>query len=107
MSVVGFVHGVRDWPHFPPLRALATAPVLTPEGRILAQAGYDVGTGIVCAGEPFDVPDTAPTAADLEAARTLILDDLLADLSFVNPASKADAVAYAVLPFVRHAIPWG
>jgi hypothetical protein len=49
--VVQYVQGVRDLPSFPVLRALTTAPVLTAEGRILCQPGYDPASGM-CTGAP-------------------------------------------------------
>ncbi len=103
LPVVGFVRGRREW-RFPALRAVATAPVLTPDWRILAQPGYDPASGIVYAGVPFDVPEGAPSASDVDHAKRLLLDDLLGDFPFVDDSGRAHAIAYALLPFVRHAI---
>jgi putative DNA primase/helicase len=98
--VVEYVDGVRDWPDFPPLRGIATAPILTPEGRILSRPGYDRGTGLVYAGEPFDVPEGAPSDA-ARAAALALLADLLGDFPFTDEAAQAHALAHGLLPFVR------
>jgi hypothetical protein len=45
-----------------------------------------------------------PTAADLDRARALIVDDLLIDFPFVSDPDRAHAVALFLLPFVRELI---
>jgi len=49
------------------------------------------------------VPD-APTSADLERARELLVTDLLGDFPFDGEASRAHALAAILLPFVRELI---
>jgi hypothetical protein len=49
------------------------------------------------------LPDE-PTAEDIAAARTLLIDDLLVDFPFVDESDRAHAIAAMLLPFVRRMI---
>lgn len=49
------------------------------------------------------IPDE-PTAEDIAAARTLLLDDLLVDFPFVDASDRAHAIAAMILPFIRRMI---
>jgi len=51
-----------------------------------------------------EVPEL-PTKADIEAARALIVDELLGDFPFSEQADRANAVAMLLLPFMRDLIP--
>jgi hypothetical protein len=53
--------------------------------------------------EPLNLPDTTPTQENIRAARRL-LDNFLVDFPFANEASKAHALAFMLLPFVREMI---
>jgi hypothetical protein len=58
---------LNDW-NLRPLKGITTAPLLAHDGSIGAFDGYDVGSGLWCAGvPPLAVPDR-PTAADARAA---------------------------------------
>lgn len=95
-----------DWP-FPTLDAVIEAPALRPDGTLLDEAGYDPATRLILAPVPgLDVPEVPaePSAADLAAARELILDELLADFPFINDASRANAFALLLTAVLRPAI---
>lgn len=85
------------------MEGIIESPVFTQEGRLIVEPGYDRETrlwyhpvgGLVVPS----VPDR-PTDDDIAAARRLILD-LLADFPFDSDASRANAVALMLLPFVR------
>jgi hypothetical protein len=91
----------------PSLDAVVTAPVFDHEGNLATQPGYHRDAGLWY-HEPtgFSIPPVpdAPTAAEVAAARSIILDDLLVDFPFVTPADRAHAVAGVLLPFVRRMI---
>ena len=95
-----------DWPGIPFLRAVVTYPVFGPGWVLNATPGYHPASGLFCDLGGLTVPPVAarPTAADVDAARNLIVTELLGDFPFVDQASRANAVAMLVLPVIRHAI---
>jgi len=74
---------VREWDELPKLTSVITAPCLRPDGTLLDESGYDPATGLYLDPEGLAVPALPehPTDADINAARTLIMDDLLGDFS--------------------------
>lgn len=108
-DVVCDVLTVGRWP-FPPLEAIVEAPVLRDDGSLLAGAGYDKRARVVYAPAPGlvvpPIPAT-PTHADVEAARALLVDELLGNFPFVNDASRANAIALVVTPIMRPLIDGG
>jgi hypothetical protein len=93
----------RPDPPLPELRRIARAPIFAGSGTILAE-GFDSLSGILCAPAPgFRLPSPKewPLKADIQAARDLIIDDLLVDFPFTGEAERAHAVALLLLPFVR------
>ncbi|MFZ5768636.1 MAG: hypothetical protein ACOY3F_08070 [Bacillota bacterium] len=88
----------------PPLVAVVRTPVFAPDGSFQTEPGYHPATRTYLAPDPgLSVPPVPerPTARDVEAARAVILEDLLGDFPFVGEADRAHAVALLVLPFVR------
>ncbi len=83
---------------FPRLKAITEVPVVTRDGRMITQPGYDHHSGIYY--EPFDpavvidVPDP-PTPAHVIEAKALI-DEMIGDFAFVGDADRAHAVALAI-----------
>jgi hypothetical protein len=91
----------RDWGTLPELKGILTAPVLRPDGSILQTDGYDQQTGYWLAPEvEIEIPET-PSAADVQDARDLILDQVLADFPWGTPAGRANAVAMMFCPHLR------
>ena len=91
----------------PPLRAIAETPFFTDGGQLVAEPGYHADAGIFLHGAPGLVVPTVPSepsAEDVRRAKALLLDELLADFPFVDPASRAHAVGLLLLPFVRELI---
>lgn len=90
---------------FPILHRTVTTPVFTPTGSLLTSAGYDRASGIYYL-PTIDLPPLPATITetDIEAAKSLIFDELLPDFPFGADADRANAVALLVLPFVRDLI---
>ena len=88
----------------PPIEEVVSFPVFSRDARLLDRPGYHrEARRWLHLESGFEVPPVpdCPTDADLEAARSLLLDDLLGDFPFVDTADRAHAVAAIVLPFVR------
>jgi hypothetical protein len=95
-------------PGLPILEAVLTAPTFDRNGTLMSAPGYHRDAEAWYHELPgFSLPPVPeePTDADVDAARSLLLDDLLVDFPFVSKADKAHAVAALVLPFVRRLIP--
>jgi len=88
------------WPDIPHLQAVTQAPTLAPDGTLHTEGGYNPATQLYHA-QPVTLGDTEPTAANVERAKLLILDDLLGDFPFKDDASRAHAIALTILPIVR------
>ncbi|MBW7851041.1 MAG: toprim domain-containing protein, partial [Rhodospirillales bacterium] len=91
-------------PDLPVLTGIVAAPVFGRSGELVTARGYHPATRLL--HEPpqgFTVPPVPerPTAAEVAAARRLLLDDLLGDFPFTSAAERAHALALLLLPFVR------
>jgi hypothetical protein len=91
-------------PDLPILTGIVTAPVFGRGGALLTSPGYHPDARLYYHAMPgFDLPPIAvqPTAAEITAARQLILDDLFGDFPFTGHAERAHAVALLLLGFLR------
>jgi hypothetical protein len=93
----------RDvWKNIPVIKRILTAPFVDRDGNICAAPGYHEKEAVWLAlPDGFQLPDTTPTPENIAAAKTLILDQLLGEVAFANDASRANALALMLLPFVR------
>ena len=106
LHVVDDVLATPDMP-LPVLDGIVEAPVFGFDGVIETAPGYHPGSRLVYAPRKgFRVPEVsaAPTDAEMQKARSVILDDLLADFPFTGDTERAHAVALLLLPFVRNLI---
>ncbi|MBI5865871.1 MAG: hypothetical protein HZB38_15490 [Planctomycetes bacterium] len=87
---------------FPPLVAIITCPTFAPDGSLILANGYHPGSGLWHHRTLHDLPaiPERPSRDDILAARD-ILADILAEFPFVDGASRANAYALTLLPFVR------
>ena len=86
---------------FPQLAGFASTPVFLSGGRLLANNGYDVDSGLYLSLEGLDgVYSDIP----MEEAKALLLEHLLVDFPFADEGSKAHAVAALLQPFLRQMI---
>ena len=91
------------WP-VPEVERIVGVPVFSPDGVVQTALGYHPASRTIYWPPPgFEVPEipTNPTARQVQAARFLIVDDLLGDFPFVDQADRAHAVAGLLLPFYR------
>lgn len=96
----------EDWRGVPPIEGTATAPFFAPNGTLCDATGYHAAARVwLQLPANFQLCDTTPTPENLAAARRLILDEILGEVSFGDDASRAHAVAQMLLPFVRRLIP--
>lgn len=107
-DVVAAIHSAQGkWLGIPHLEGIADVPVITRASGLLTKPGYDADSGIyLLPGGYADVPPTPsnPTTAEINAALSLILNELLVDFPFADDASRANALALFLLPFVRDLI---
>ena len=105
--VVALKEAARDLVRIPELQRVVTVPVLMEDGRVLTKPGYDKNSLTYYAPTVpgVDVPVLGEiTSGDVAGAVTLIRDDLLGDFPFRDEASRANAIAATVQPFVRSVI---
>lgn len=100
-DVVNTYVAADDWPEVPRLEGLLKAPTYIGQGRWVKDAGYDLDSGLYLTRS---VQTDSPDAGDLAWAKALIEDELLVDFPFKDEASKTHAIAFFLLPFVRHVI---
>ncbi|HQL55528.1 MAG TPA: hypothetical protein PLQ87_12535, partial [Phycisphaerae bacterium] len=86
----------------PPLYGVVTCPTFAADGSLVVADGYHATSGLWHHRTLTDlapVPE-APDEAAIAAARSALLD-ILADFPFIDDASRANAFALILLPFVR------
>ena len=92
-------------PHcpLPPLLGVRPAPVFGPGGVLADGWGYDAATKLFIWPRGLSIPfvPRVPTNADVAKARNLIEHELLGDFPFDDEASKTNAIAALLHPFVR------
>lgn len=93
---------------FAQLDRLAHAPFVRPDGSIVTEPGYDEATRtILMPDEAFagvEVPES-PTAAEVAAARTLIMEEWLGDFPVDSDADRANLLGLVVTPTIRGMMP--
>lgn len=86
------------------LRGIYTAPTLDADGGLVNVDGYHPASGIyIRAAEAYTIPD-APSRDDCVIALDVI-EDLIGEFPFENPASLTVAIAAMLTGLVRHALP--
>jgi hypothetical protein len=87
-------------PALPVLAGIVTAPVFGSDGTLITEPGYHPATKLLYAPtQDFTLPPVPddPTPQQIAAARSLLLDDLLGEFSFVSEAERAHALALLLL----------
>ncbi len=103
MAIVKSVLATPD-PALPILAGIVNTPVFGRTGTLLTTPGYHPDARLLYVPAPgFAVPEIPqkPSAADIAAARTLIVEDLFGDFPFIGPAERAHVVSLLLLGFLR------
>lgn len=104
-AIVKDVLAYPAWPDIPGLLGIVTAPTFAPGGELSTAAGYNPATRLYYHDNGLKIGDIEPTAANVTAARNIIIHNLLVDFPFKDAASTAHALAVLLQPFVRAMIP--
>ena len=91
-------------PGLPVLAGIVMTPVFGRGGTLLTEPGYHPDARLFYYPTPgFTVPPIPelPTAKEIAACRSLLLDDLLGDFPFTSLAERAHAVSLLLLGFLR------
>lgn len=95
----------KSWSKVPPLRGITRVPVLRSDGSILNNPGYDPASGLYYdPRHDFSDLPTDPSQAEIEEARTFLLDQLIADFPFATESDRANYVALLATPPLRRLI---
>ncbi|MCB0104618.1 MAG: hypothetical protein KDE53_01885, partial [Caldilineaceae bacterium] len=90
-----------EWEGIPALAGIVNAPVFSADGILHSEPGYNAKSRLYYTGG-VKVGDT--TKRNIKRAKALFFGDLLVDFPFKDDASKAHAIGYLLLPFVRDMI---
>lgn len=92
-----------EWFGLPSLAEIVECPVFTIEGQLHDTPGYSEHSRMYYTGG-VEAGDSTPTPERIAWAKEMLLTELLGDFPLVDDASKAHALAYTLVPFVRDAI---
>jgi hypothetical protein len=96
-DAIDYLESLFPWDGLPPLRSLASCPVVTASG-VRRTSGYDWDQRVYV-NLPADVPEW--TGGD---PVKFIFDELLCDFPFDSDASRANTLALMMLPILRPVI---
>ena len=101
-DVVNDLIALPSWEDMPILKSIIRAPVFTKDGILDTTEGYQPQSHLYYAPDR-DLEIGAINATDeaVEAAKSLIFDKLLGEFCFADTASRANALALMLIPFVR------
>jgi hypothetical protein len=104
LEVVKDLNNLPEWPGIPTIEGIIECPAFAAGGAMLDTPGWNAAARLWYQPAPgLAVPPVPerPTPEDVANARELLLTDLLGDFPFTDQASKANALAALLLPFVR------
>jgi len=95
-----------SWRGLPSLSGVVETPVIRPDGSILSEPGYDPSTWLFCAPRTgFRLPAIPDMPGDAEVRQAVaLIEESLCDFPFADQASRANAFALLLTPFIRHAL---
>ena len=91
----------------PVVRAINTAPLVTPSGRVIEGVGLDRATGLVHRIDPIlraCLPDGEPTAEEIKQSLDFLLDEWLVDVA-LDRVGKCVAILLALTLLLRALLP--
>jgi hypothetical protein len=105
--VVSGIAARRYWPGLRLLTAVVTAPVLRPDGSILATPGFDPQTGLYLAPRAaLPTINDRPTPADARAA-AMALTESVEHVPFASSSDTSAWLAMVLTPLARFAVSAG
>ncbi|NJP42300.1 bifunctional DNA primase/polymerase [Actinacidiphila epipremni] len=97
----GTILGRKDWP-LPPLRGVVTSPVVRPDGSLIQSPGYDPATGLYLHPRvPLRRLQPHVSSESLTTARRIVLDEMLHDFPWTQPADRAHMLGGLLTPILR------
>lgn len=91
-----------EWPGVPDLVEITAMPFVREDGTICQKRGYDEATGTwLNVDEGFPEVPEQPTAAEIAAAKGLLLGQLLVDFPFVGDADRANYMGLLLTPALK------
>lgn len=92
---------------FPVLNRVVRTPFMRPDGTVCLTEGYDPETGTVLVMGGLEVTEVtdSPSAKGVRNAVSFLMDEWLGDFRFDSPASRANALAAVLTPFIRGLVP--
>ena len=103
-DIAGDILNFPDVKNLPRLDTVISSPVFNRQGKLITEPGYHAS--ISAWHEPastlndLSIPDN-PTAGDVEAAKSLLFDDLLVNFNFVSEADRSHYLGALLTPFIR------
>ena len=107
VEVVKDILALPGWSEavFPTLDEVIECPTFAANGKLVMEPGYDPNSRLWYSPASGLVmpkaPPRTPRCVRVRRARETILDDLLGDFPFEDQASRANALALLLLPFIR------
>ncbi|OGN72017.1 MAG: hypothetical protein A2X25_12780 [Chloroflexi bacterium GWB2_49_20] len=100
-EIVRDILSLGAWP-FPRIEGLIETPTIRPDGSLLNDPGYDPSTRL------YYVPTLEiklpPFGPDRKESAVNLIQELMHDFPFADPASRANAIALLITPLIRPAI---
>lgn len=104
-EIVRDILSIGAWP-FPRIEGLIETPTIRPDGSLLNDPGYDPSTRL------YYVPTLEiklglrndPFTSEKKVAAVELIQELMHDFPFADPASRANAIALLITPLIRPAI---
>jgi hypothetical protein len=106
LDVVHNLLALPSWP-FPAIDGVVESPTFAPDGELMTTPGYHPKAKLwVNLDRGLALPAVAPgpRKTDIANACDLLLNHLLGEFPFIDPASRANTLAVSLLPFVRQMI---
>ncbi len=94
-------------PGIPQVEAVITTPMFGRDGRLIAEPGLHETDRLWLEADAslhVGAISDSPRPEEIDAAKRLLVEDLLVDFPFVSDADRAHALAALLLPFVRRMI---
>ena len=106
LDVVRDLMALPGWPEaaIPPLEGIVECPTFARDSTLVTTPGYNPGAAVYYRPDPgLVVPEVPaqPNSEQIQQALDLLLGGLMGDFPFKDEASRTNALALLLLPFVR------